>query len=177
MGRGALWGLAVLALLIASACGGSSPQATSTTVAPVAVVPGPDAPPLGRLYWMSGIWRGNYRGARVEEHWTAPEGGMMIGMHRDLFPDDDAAFEFLRIVEDGESLIYLASPNGEAPTEFRMVEQGERSVVFENPEHDFPRRILYRREGETLVARVEGQADGKPLEIEWRWTRAPETGH
>ena len=41
---------------------------------------------------------------------------------------------------------------------------------FVAPEHDFPKRITYAREGDTLVARVEG-APGGPAK-EWRFARA-----
>ncbi len=44
-------------------------------------------------------------------------------------------------------------------------------MVFENAVHDFPQRILYWREGEALLARVEGTLRGEPRSEEWRFSR------
>ena len=43
-------------------------------------------------------------------------------------------------------------------------------AVFENLAHDFPQRVIYRRCGEDLCARIEG-AMGKGQD--WRYARAP----
>ena len=51
-------------------------------------------------------------------------------------------------------------------------EMGERRVVFENPMHDFPQRILYWRDGDQLVARIEGTVRNAPKHEEWRFDRA-----
>jgi len=43
--------------------------------------------------------------------------------------------------------------------------------VFANPEHGFPSRIVYRREGDELLARIEGTLRDKPAGEEWRFAR------
>ena len=45
--------------------------------------------------------------------------------------------------------------------------------MFENAAHDFPQRVLYWRDGEALVARIEGTIAGKEKSEEWRFSRAP----
>lgn len=57
--------------------------------------------------------------------------------------------------------------------EFKLKEAGEKRVVFENAAHDFPQRILYWREGDDLVARIEGTMRGQPRQQEWRFSRRP----
>ena len=47
------------------------------------------------------------------------------------------------------------------------------SVVFENLQHDFPQRIIYRRDGDRLCARVEGPASAADQPEEWCWSRLP----
>ena len=98
----------------------------------------------------------------------------MIGINRSpVAGDGSPAFEFLRIIEKGGSLVYLASPGGRyPPTPFRAVEVFTSRVVFANPEHDFPQRITYWREGETLHARVEARenAEWKGFELTWART-------
>lgn len=129
--------------------------------------------PLSSLAWMSGSWSGTQGGTSVEEHWTSPEGGLMLGMNRTRNGGRVVMFEFLRIVARGDSIAYIALPRGRGETAFPMKELAGKRVVFENPTHDFPQRILYWQEtpGE-LHARTEGMMDGKLVSEEWVWKRA-----
>ena len=138
---------------------------------PVAVA-GPDAK-LSDLAWLAGSWTGSQGETRIEEHWTTPAGGMMVGMHRDLPRGRSAFFEFLRIVEAEGEIAYLAMPAGRhPPTRFRLLSMSERRVVFENPGHDFPQRILYWIDDEGILhARIEGEEDGETREAEWTYRR------
>lgn len=79
-------------------------------------------------------------------------------------------FEFLRIALDGDGLALLAQPSGKPASAFPLIESTEGHAVFANPEHDFPQRIIYRRDGETMTARVEAQRDGEwqGFDIAWR---------
>jgi hypothetical protein len=133
------------------------------------------APDVDELAWLAGHWALDQGGLHQEELWTAPMGGTLLGLHRDvhLGQDRTLAFEFLRIVEHQGSLRYLASPEGREPTPFDLVELTADTVVFANEAHDFPKRIRYALEdnGKTLHARVEGAPDGKEKPLEWRWKR------
>jgi Domain of unknown function (DUF6265) len=128
--------------------------------------------PISVLSWMAGSWAGAAEGVEMEEHWTSPRGGCMLGLHRDVAKGRTVLFEFLRIEEQGGKLVYLASPKGAPPTPFTAVEVGPSRVVFENPTHDFPQRILYWRDGTDLVARVEGTQGTTAAHQEWRWRPA-----
>ena len=99
-----------------------------------------------------------------------PGGSLMLAMHRDTAGGKTSGFEFLRIEQDGERLVYRAMPEGRPPTDFPRVAQGESCIVFENPQHAFPRRILYWRDGASLHARIEGTRQGKAAATEWVWT-------
>jgi hypothetical protein len=98
----------------------------------------------------------------------------MIGINRSpLAGEGPPAFEFLRILEEDGSLVYLASPGGRYPaTPFRAIEMSMLRVVFANRENDFPQRITYWREGETLHARVEAREGGGWRGFELTWARA-----
>jgi hypothetical protein len=130
------------------------------------------AKPLEALSWLAGHWASESAAGRSEELWTDADGGMLVGVHRDVYASGSTAFEFLRItVQDGR-VVYLASPGGRPVTPFALVESGERSATFENSEHDFPQRIIYRLDPDgTLNARVEGLVDGETRSSEWRWKR------
>ena len=141
---------------------------------PLLLLVPPAAPPeAASLAWMAGTWTGVKDGVFSEETWTAPGGGAMLGVHRDLREGRMVGFEFLRIDADKEGLTYWASPGGQPATPFRLKESGPRRVVFENPTHDFPQRILYwLGDDGKLNARIEGTVQGKPGAEEWAWSRA-----
>jgi hypothetical protein len=118
--------------------------------------------PLADLVWLAGSWlhvAGD--GTLIEEHWTGPAGGMMLGVGRTVEPveeDPDAAYrlaswETFRIESrpDG-SVVYLASPMGrQPPTPFTLepapATQRAWRLVFTNPQHDFPQVITYELQG------------------------------
>lgn len=132
---------------------------------------------LSSLAWMAGRWAGASGTTEMEEIWMPPAGGVMVGMHRDVFASGRHFFEHLRIVAGDSGVIYLASPGGrQPPTPFRLTEQGERSARFENPAHDFPQTIVYRREGDVLRVSAEGTEGGKPVRASWEWRWAPFSG-
>jgi hypothetical protein len=129
-------------------------------------------PVLADLVWMAGSWSGSTaRGVEMEEHWTAPKGNTMIGTHRDVAGGKTRLFEFLRIEQQGDQIVYLSMPNGRSPaTPFPLKELSGTRVVFENPAHDFPQRIIYWKDGNDLRARIEGTMNGKAGSEEWRWS-------
>jgi hypothetical protein len=141
---------------------------------------GKPASGIAQLAWLAGMWVMENPGVRSEEHWMTPRGGSMIGMNRTVSkphkeheePERTRFFEFLRIEEDAEGIVYLASPKGrQSPTPFKMIEITENKVVFENPDHDFPQRVMYERAGEKLTARIEGTRNGENHHQQWTWTR------
>ena len=131
---------------------------------------------IEELGWLAGGWETAKDGERwTDEHWTTPSGGAMLGMSRTVKVGALAEFEYLRIVQKGDEIVYVAQPGGRAPgTEFKMTSltegaAGYRRVMFENPDHDFPKRILYvRRADGTLVATVDAGEDTKAVTYEYR---------
>lgn len=123
------------------------------------------------LSWMSGAWSGTVNGLTAEEFWTAANGTMMASVHRDLKAGRTVSFEFLRIEQHGDSLVYIAMPNGRHETPFPLKSLERGKVVFENLAHDYPQRIFYWRDGEALHARTEGTIQGKVESEEWTWER------
>ncbi len=122
---------------------------------------------ITQLAWMSGHWSATVDGVQMEEIWTTPGGGMLVGLHRDV-KNGRAHFEFMRIAQTEEGIVFFAQPGGKPPTPFRLTHAGDTRVVFENREHDYPKRILYElREGK-LCARVD---DGGENAEEWCWAR------
>ena len=134
-----------------------------------------EAPPasVAALAWMAGSWGATVKGVVLEEHWIAPRGELMLGLHRDLFPSGKVFFEYLRIEIHEEQVSYIPSPGGRESVAFRLSEIGQNRVVFTNPDHDFPQSITYwLTDDRTLRCRVEGLGgDGEPRSEEWAWDR------
>ena len=127
---------------------------------------------LERLRWMAGHWAHEEKGVAAEEAWLAPRAGLMLGLHRDVHVGREKllSFEYLRIEERDDTLVYVATPGGGESTEFTLESAEEHSVLFTNPEHDFPKRIRYWRTDDELHARVEGDGDRA---LEWTWKLQP----
>ena len=133
----------------------------------------PQEPALADLAWLAGHWSLDEHGTRTEELWLAPGGGLMLAINRTTPAAGRAAFEYLRIEERKDGLVYVASPGGKGATEFPLADVGERFVLFENPAHDFPKRIRYElTKAGDLHASVSGEAGGAEQAQEWTWKRA-----
>ncbi len=117
------------------------------------------------LGWMAGYWLSCDRG-QVVESWVDAGTDTLAGVNLTK-GRTRTHFEFLRVANNADGVpTYYAQPGGAPPTPFVMSEAGEQSVTFENPENDFPKRIIYRRDADTMTARIEGGGD--PMEWSFR---------
>lgn len=64
------------------------------------------APPAAvrDLGWLAGYWKGSGLGGTVEEIWSAPAGGSMMGVFRLIQGDSVVFYEIMTIRPQGESL-------------------------------------------------------------------------
>ena len=127
------------------------------------------APP--DLSWLSGDWRRCKDGEIVEERWLGPRGGLMIGANLTSSKSGRTTWELLRLVRSDDGWTYWAAPMGRPPTPFRLVESGAQRAVFGNAENAFPSRLVYWRDGDELLARIEGTLRERPAAEEWRFAR------
>jgi hypothetical protein len=126
---------------------------------------------VASLDWMTGTWVHTKDGEKVTESWVGPGNGVMVAANLSTWPNGKKFFEFLRIADTADGFSYFASPAGRPPVEFKMKEAAQQRVVFENTAHDYPQRILYWRDGDALMARIEGAAGGKTKSEEWRFVK------
>jgi hypothetical protein len=136
----------------------------------------PAAPPgtaQPDLDWLAGYWLSCEDGRDVSETWSVRRGGVMLGFGVTIGPQA-FSWEQMRIetaVPDPAETSFIAQPrSAERPTAFRLIRAGPGEAVFENPDHDFPRRVIYRREGDSLHGRIES-ADG--FGYDWHYRAAP----
>ncbi|MBV6459794.1 MAG: hypothetical protein HONBIEJF_02947 [Fimbriimonadaceae bacterium] len=125
---------------------------------------------ISDLKWLEGAWVGTRSsGATFEERWSPAKGGAMLATSRTVNASGKmSAFEFLRIVERDGGLVYIAQPNGAAPTEFVLTEMSGNRAVFDNPRHDYPKRIVYELSGDALTATIGYTKGGTPRKFEFK---------
>jgi hypothetical protein len=142
-------------------------------VALALMTPPADAPrSVDDLAWMSGCWMQTRPDGFVEEHWTGPAGGTLLGMSRTVRRAKTTEYEFLMIRDVGGRLAYVAKPSGQAENAFPLKSLTDGEVVFEDPKHDFPQRILYRRNADgSVTARIEGEMGGKVKGVDFPYQR------
>ena len=119
------------------------------------------------MAWLAGAWTRTSKTSIVEERWTPPNGGAMLGVSRTVKGEKMTAFEFLRIVERNGGLVYIAQPGGRAPTEFVLTELDNQRAVFVNPLHDYPQRIVYELSTERTLSASIGFAKGRLQRFEF----------
>lgn len=125
---------------------------------------------INDIAWLSGDWVGKKStGSSIEERWSPPLGGAMLAISRSVNTSGQMfAFEYLRIVEREEGLIYVAQPSGKTAVEYVLTELSDSRAVFENPRHDYPKRIVYELSAEgKLSASIGYLIGGTPTRFEF----------
>ena len=121
----------------------------------------------------AGCWQAVAGDTTMEEQWSRPAGGVMLGTARVVSGGKTVFTEFVEVREKPEGLVMtVALGIGKPSTSFTRIPAGAGEVVFENKAHDFPQRVFYRRCGADLCAGIEGVMNGKAEREEWRYRRA-----
>jgi hypothetical protein len=129
---------------------------------------------LQALAWMAGSWELREGARCTEEHWTMPASDTLIGMSRTVENGRTRSFEFMRIEARADGIYYVAQPGGQPPVEFKLSTEPGPELVFVNPGHaDHLKRIVYRRDGDGLSARIEGENNGKAFAVDFPYRRGP----
>ncbi|MCH8913064.1 MAG: hypothetical protein IIA33_05790 [Planctomycetes bacterium] len=123
-----------------------------------------------QLAWISGAWDGKGLGGTVEEHWTKPGGGSLVGVFRLIGADDKMQVcELLMIEQRGKHVVYSFRHFGpgnkpweelDKPLVFDLIRLTPNEAVFESSVQTDPKRLTYTRTDDTLAIRVQGETDG-----------------
>jgi hypothetical protein len=121
----------------------------------------------------AGCWQAVDGGATMEEQWSRPAGGVMLGTARVVSGGRAVFTEFVEVREKPEGLVMtVALGIGKPSTSFTRIASAAGEVVFENKAHDFPQRVRYRNDGkDALHARVEGTQNGQAKGEEFPYKR------
>jgi hypothetical protein len=128
------------------------------------------------LAFMSGCWEGSFQSRNggtgvIEEQYTTPSDNVMLGTTRYLLDGRAVMFELATILRGDSGVVLTPYPRGRASEHgFRLTSADGASAMFEAPEHDFPKRISYRLQGDTLVARIDDGSDTGQAQT-WRMVR------
>lgn len=125
---------------------------------------------VARLSWLTGTWSETKAGVTTRETWQASDGAL-VGNGETLRAGKPPQVERMKITAEAAGATFTAIIPGQPPTPFLLLPGGEGEAVFENKAHDFPQRVIYRRCGVDLCARIEGTLGGKPQSMAWRYTR------
>ena len=106
-------------------------------------LPTPAQATIADMAWLAGAWTGTNGSSSTEERWSPPSGGAMLGVSRTVKDGRMRSFEYLRVVEKGGGLVYIAQPGGNPATEFVLTDLAGPVAVFQNPRHDYPQQIVY----------------------------------
>ena len=131
-------------------------------------LPEPAAASISDMEWLASAWLADIDSMTVEERWSPPAGGAMLGVSRTIKNDRMSGFEYLRIVERDGGLVYVAQPGGRSPTEYVLTSLTGTHAVFENPRHDSPQRIRYELVEGKLTASIGFMNGGRPTQFEFQ---------
>jgi Domain of unknown function (DUF6265) len=125
---------------------------------------------IDKLAWMNGTWTQTKADSVVQESWLGPRGKLLMGVSLTSSGKGKASFEYMRIVETPDGLVFYANPNGGPAVAFALKESSDRRVVFENLANDFPHRVIYQLvANRKLHARIEGRVAGKSRSMDWQF--------
>jgi hypothetical protein len=128
--------------------------------------------PIDSVAWMQGCWQLKNGDRVIEENWTSPLAGAMLGSGRTVRAGKLVEHEFIVLAERDGRLAYEAYPSAQLPTTFVAKQVEAASVVFEAPAHDFPQRVGYRRvAADRMLAWIEGTVGGKTRRQECPYRR------
>ena len=131
-------------------------------------LPKPAIAKITDMTWLANSWNGTNGSSSIEERWSPPKGGAMLGVSRTVKGEKMIAFEYLRIVERDGGLVYVAQPGGRPATEFVLTKLTKNHAVFVNPRHDYPQRIVYELSKDGTLSASIGFAKGRLQSYEYR---------
>ena len=135
-------GLSILIMTAVLATGvGATPPQSGTTPNTLRLPEGAPRPAarVADLAWLAGRWMGEGLGGRVEEAWSPPDGGAMVGYFRLVKDDKPVFYEIMTLIEvEGSVELRLKHVNADMTgwedkekfVTFRLVKQDASGAYF-----------------------------------------------
>ena len=119
--------------------------------------------------WIAGTWQGEIGGDFIDEQWSTPAGGTLMGMFRWIKGGKDgtvALYEFLALEPGAEGPILwlrhfsprlVAREDKEGAMAFHLIAYKPGEATFDNRDPANPTRLTYRRQGDDRLVVVLGK--------------------
>jgi hypothetical protein len=139
----------------------------------------PIAATIDGMRWLTGRWHGSHKADLIEEQWSAPAGGAMMGMFRALTDDLPRFYELITLDADGPGLVcrfrhfdgdLTSWEKKRAPLTLDLVDLGPEGAVF--LKRGARRWMTYRRRGrDRLAVYFENEGEMHDPAEEYRFER------
>jgi hypothetical protein len=143
-----------------------------------------EKPQLEDLYFMEGVWQRKQGADFLEETWSGPRRGSLVGMLRWLTGNNQVKlFELMTVTQEGDDVIFrlrhfsndlVPWEEKKTPLVYKLVSCGGDEAVFESETYSQPKRFIYRCADENqLMVRLESEGPNGKLtgETEFHFTR------
>ena len=115
--------------------------------------------------WLIGNWENSSSEGVLNENWEKVNDSTFSGTSYFIKGKDTLHFESIKLSQNGEKLIYIATvkgQNNDKPVSFPSTSETENKLIFENPQHDYPQKITYTKgANNTFTAEISGKLQGK----------------
>jgi hypothetical protein len=135
---------------------------------------------IDSLAWMAGSWYGTVNDDPVDEHWSTPAGGVMMGMFRWLKNGRIYLYELLAIEPDAQGLVlrlkhFDRGLNGweekGMAVAYPLVNVGDQEAAFEKGGAYRSTRFVYKRlSARELLVITEDRKGSDVARNEYRYT-------
>jgi hypothetical protein len=139
----------------------------------------PAAASIDGLAWLAGNWVGERAGEQIEEQWSAPAAGAMMGMFRWLRGGQVWFYEFLTIEPEGDGLVFrikhfnpglVGWEEKDVSVTLDLVSLDGDRAIFAKRGAQEPLWLTYRRDDDrTITAYFEKESDTRKPEDDFRY--------
>jgi hypothetical protein len=133
------------------------------------------------LAWMAGDWYGHVDGDDIDEHWSTPAGGVMLGIFRWLKNGKVYLYELLAIEPEANGLVLrlkhfdrglIGWEEKGIALAFPVVRAGKREVAFERGGTFRSTCFIYKQIGQNEMVAITEDRKGSDIACyEFRYTR------
>ena len=114
--------------------------------------------------WLLGRWENMSEQGNLSEVWEKKNDSLYVGASYFEIGGDTVFHEDIELIEKDGVLNYVVtiSEGNQGPVPFKLNKSSDTQLVFENPKHDFPQKITYNHKGDSVIAIISGNQNGKP---------------